>query len=70
MPGLPGRLRRDGYLVIDWPPNTGDLKKDEKLREDVREDLENNWEEVFTPEGRLKFVNGEIVLVRPKSRKK
>jgi len=69
VPGLPGRLRRSGFLVMDWPPNTGDPRKDEKIIADVKEHLERDWAEVFTPEGRLKLVNGEIVFVRPKRRK-
>lgn len=68
VPGLPGRLRRDGYLVIDWPPNTGTAQKDEEMRADIRKYLKNNWAEVFTPEGRLKLVNEEIILVKPKKK--
>jgi len=66
VPSLPGRLRNRGFLVIDWPPNTGDSKKDEEVRAEVKKWLENKMGIVFTPEGRLKLVNGEIVLVRPK----
>lgn len=69
VPGLLGRLRRKGLLVLDWPPSSRKRDYDAKITADVREYLENNWAEVFTPEGRLKLVNGEIVLLEPKRKK-
>ncbi len=70
VPGLPGRLRGGGFLVIDWSPNTGDPERDQKISAEAKRYLESKWAIVFTPEGRLKLVNGEIVLVKPKAKNK
>jgi len=69
VPGLPGRLRGEGFLVIDWPPNTGDSEKDEKIHAEVKKYLENKWRTVFTSEGRLKLISGEILLVEPRKKR-
>jgi len=55
---------------VDWPSDTGDPKKDEKIRADVKKYPQNGWRIVFTPEGRWNLVNGEIVLVKPERRRK
>jgi len=55
-------------LVIDWPPNTGNSVADMEIADDVRKYLENDWAVVFTPEGRLKLVNGKIMLGKAKTK--
>ena len=62
-------IPHNSWLIIDWPPNTGDPKLDKKILEEVRKDLAMALPRVIvTPEGQLKLKGGKVALVERKGR--
>lgn len=70
VPGRRGRIGRPALLVAEWPPNTGDPEKDKKIFNDVKAWLEGVRGTAFTPQGILRLVDKEVVLIKHKPKKK